>query len=567
MHGGPGSDASLVARAREGDLIAFDRLIARHRQRVFGIARQMAGSPEAAQDIAQEAFLQAFRCLDGLRAHDRFGQWLNTIVRRQAQRWLRAGENRAEAADIETLRGIPGSLWQPAPHPPRELMERVRAALNVLSHRERTVMVLHYLEGRSCEEISQRLRMPAGSVKRILHHSRRKVRKEAEAMVQADKQQGGPRRLIHWIDGSPGEGRWSVFARLGNSLAQTLCLAVNKTAKTAKEISAESEAHPGYVEETTADLLEIEVLVSPTKGRYLANFLAFDASDWRRLMGLVRQPAARAAEQLAKSQDRLRSAFEKTPLAASGWTWGDILWPMYSVLVTNVGASRNEPASFRLPRPARPGGGRYWLGGHEEVPDLPLVWVTGFNYYGEQPGWSFRLGYFWTWGLEREHKGFRRGEDGLTAIALFADGAVPQQEALSRLAGEREHWLGILADLIRVGLLDRTNGQLRLTIPVFTQSDSDMLTPEIDAVISPVINEVAVPALTDVDHLLDEMGYKHRRDQYPQWHRWLTSNIMGEALRFLMEQGVLPRPATPAPVTFAFIAWKGDLPLMSWGVQ
>ena len=565
MDGGAGSDASLVARAREGDLSAFDRLIARHRQRVFGIARQMAGSPEAAQDIAQEAFLQAFRSLDGLRAHDRFGAWLNTILRRQAQRWLRAGDNQSEPADIETLQGIPGFLWQPAPQPPREVMERVQAALGVLSQRERSVMILHYLEGRSCEEIAQRLRISAGSVKRILHYSRRKARKEAEAMAASQEGPGGPRRLIHWIDGCAGQSRLNVFALLRPRLAQRVCLAVNKTAKTAQQISQEAQAHLRYVEETTSDLLEIEVLVSPKKGTYLANFIAFDGADWRRLMGLVRQPAAKVATELAESQDKLRAAFERTPLAASGWAWGDILWSFYGVLVALTGTLRNQPTSYRLPPPERPDGARYWLGGHEEVPGLPPVWSTGLNFCPEDPRSPLHWGYFWTWGLEREHRGL--GGDALTCAAVFADGPLGEQEALARLEGDHEHWRGILADLLKPGFLRRTNGQFRLGIPVFTQGDSDVLTPEIDAVMQPIMNDVVVPALTDVDRLLDEMGYGHRREQYPQWHRWLSSNIMGEALRFLMEQGMLPRPGEPAPPTFAFVTWKGDLPLMSWGVQ
>lgn len=562
MGRGVGSDADLVGRAREGHLDSFDRLITRHRHRIFGIARETTGDPEAAQDIAQEAFLQAFRSLPVLRNHDRFGPWLNTIVRRQAQRWLRSRAGRSEPMDTDTIRGVPGYLCQPDPEPPGEIAERVRAALAALSDRERSVMILHYLEGRSCEQIARGLHIPVGSVKRILHYSRRKARKEGEAM--AHEQRGGPRRLIHWIDGSSGQGHGSVFERLRPSLAQTVCLAVNKTPKTAQQISQEVQAHPGFIEETAADLLEAEILASPSKGKYLTNFIAFEAADWRRLMGLVREPAAQVAERLAKSEARLRCAFEKAPLAASGWAWEHILWPMYSVLVTNVAASRNEPASFRLPRPERPGGGRYWLGGHEEVRDLPPVWCTGFNSHGGGcPG--LQHGYFWTWGLEREHRGL--AGDSLTAVALFADGLLTEREALARSAGDPEHWRGILADLVKSGFVKRADGRLRAGIPIFTQGDSDVLTAEIDATMRPIIDEVVVPSLTDVDRMLDEFAYDHRREQYAQWHRWLTSNVMGEALRFLMEQGVLPRPTDPAPATFAHIAWKGDLPLMSFGVE
>ena len=91
-------------------------------------------------------------------------------------------------------------------------------------------------------------------------------------------------------------------------------------------------------------------------------------------------------------------------------------------------------------------------------------------------------------------------------------------------------------------------------------------TPAVDAAVKPIIGEVVVPALSGVPAQLDEMGYGHRRDQYGQWQRWIALSIMGEAVHFLLEQGVLPPPPDPTPASFAFIAWKGDLALTSWGV-
>jgi hypothetical protein len=82
----------------------------------------------------------------------------------------------------------------------------------------------------------------------------------------------------------------------------------------------------------------------------------------------------------------------------------------------------------------------------------------------------------------------------------------------------------------------------------------------------PVIEEVVVPALSDLPAQLDKMGYGHRRDQFGQWQRWITGSIMAEAVHFLLEQGVLSPLPDPAPPSFAFIAWKSDLALTSWGM-
>ena len=564
MDGRGNRDADMVQRARQGDLDAFDTLIRRHRSRLYHIARQITFDREAAQDVLQNALVNAFRALGGLREEHRFGEWLNSIVRREAQSWVRSGERQPEPMDLSALRGVP-SIWSLPPEPPGELVERVRNALSALAQRERRAMILRYLEGRSYQEIASHLHIPIGSVRRILHNSRRKVREECETMATAERKPG-PRKLVIWSQGSyEYRGDYNLWERFEESLVQTICLAANKRPKSIKEIAEEAAAHPDYVSQTVDSLTELEVLVSPQKGKYLANFLALDAQDWRRLVGPVKEPAGAAAKSLAAGEKRLRAAFEKTPLAASGWKWADVIWVVYGVLVTNFGACRALSPQHRPSWPTRPHG-RYWLGGHEEDPGFGPVWMTGCNMGGLDP--ESRWGWFWTYGLNKERPSVGQGPgDRVKTLWAFADDPLTETEAVTRLGGDPEHWRCEVAELVKSGFLRKADGKYRLAVPLFTRGDSDVLTPEIDALIAPVTKEVSEPALQGVDALLDEMGYGLRRDNYPVWCEWVHGRIMGESLRFLMEQGVLPRPPDPAPETFGFVAWKGDLPLMSWGWQ
>jgi RNA polymerase sigma-70 factor (ECF subfamily) len=556
-----GTDAHLVARAREGDAAALDQLIARHRGRLFGIARHMTGSADAAQDIVQEALVSALTSLSCLRDGNSFGKWLNTIVRRQVVRWRRERDRRPEPVGDLVLRGAPAAVWDRPEVASPELLESIREALEVLKRRDRQVMVLHYLEGRTCDEIASIMGLSQGGVKRILHDSRNKVREEYEAMSETG---GEPRirRLRHWIAGSVVPQRANVFYRLKHRLAQAVCLSVNKRPKTVKQISEQVGAHADYVADTVQDLAEIDVLESPGKRRYLANFIALDGEDWRRLTKFVPEPAGEAAKRLAAAEDRLRGAFEKTQLAAAGWEWNEVAWVIYAVLAANMGVSHTQPDSYRSSAPKRPDGGRYWLGGCEEAEDLPTLWGTGLNSsFGKLEG--LEVGHWWSWGLEREHPtAFSAGDDAYTALAAFRQGPLTEAEVLGRLGGDAEHWQGILAHLIKDGVLRRVNGEIRAGIPIFTQQESDVLTDEVKSVVAPITGEVAEPALALVPEALDKMGYGHRQEQYPQWLRWLAGDIMGEALRFLMEQGVLPRPPRRAPATFAMLAWESGIPLM-----
>jgi RNA polymerase sigma-70 factor (ECF subfamily) len=553
-------DADLVVRTREGDLDAFSRLIARHRSRLYELARHIAHDRDAAQDIVQEALLRAFRSLDSLRAPDSVGPWLNTIVRRLAQQWLRDGDHRPEPVDGALLRGAPAVFWPAPPEPPAEVVERVRAALAVLSERERRAMVLHYLEGRSCEEIAAELGLATSSVRRILYNSRRKARKGAETMADTKQEKRGPRALKVWISGDTGTDLDTIFDYLAPPLAQSVCLAVNKQAKAVAEIARQVEASEGYVQPVVDKLLWDEVLESPQLGRYRANFIAFDADDWRRTRKLLREPAAEAAKHLAAAEPRLRAAYQGAPLAA-GWDWERMKWPVYAVLVANMGRERNLPEDCRAPAwPHRPDGGRYWLGAYEAAPDVVQSWTTGFNMHGSLP--TLRYGYFWSWGLNREHPVRLADTDRGPVVEALADGPLTEKELLARLGDDGEKWRQALASLVEGKLAERTGDTYRLSFPVFTEGDSEALTSEIDAVVKPTIGKVVVPAVAAFEAMLDEMGYGFRRDQYGQWRVWFAGDVMAEGVHFLMEQGLLPRPPDPAPPSFCFLAWKGHLPLL-----
>ena len=551
----------MVARSKAGELEAFDRLVMRHRSRLYGIARQITGESDAAQDVVQDAFVNAFRSLGALRDGERFGQWLNTIVRRQALAWVRDGDRRPETLGEAALWGIPSATWDTGPDAPTDVVERVRESLGALTHRERRAMVLHYLEGFTCEEIAAKLGVSAGGVKRILHDSRRKVRKECEAMAEAEKERRGPRRLKVWIDGSVPPGRWDVFDHLRPGLAQAVCLAVNKEARTAEEIAARVEAHVDYVREVVSDLVEMTALASPKRGKYLASFIAFDAEDWRRLMRLVPEPAAQVAERFAAAEGRLRAAFEKTPLAASGWEWSDVIWVMYAVIVANAGVSRCEGVGHLHPTPDRPGGGSYWLGAHEDAPGLPSIWTTGLNSSFSPAG--AHTGHFWTWQIEHGQVSATSSRADRAAIfELLVEAPRAESEIVELVEGRAEEIRSALADLVKLKMARPRNGKYELGIPLFSRAESDVLTPEVDALVKPAVAEIVIPALRGVDSLLDEMGYGHWREQYPEWHCWLGHNISGEALHYLMEQGVLPRPGKPVPPDFATLAWERGIDLM-----
>ncbi|MHC4342215.1 MAG: RNA polymerase sigma factor, partial [Planctomycetota bacterium] len=76
----PGSDETLISRARSGDAAAFDALILRHQDRVYNMAYRMLGNREDALDLSQEVFLTVFRSLGRFEAKARFSTWLYRVT-------------------------------------------------------------------------------------------------------------------------------------------------------------------------------------------------------------------------------------------------------------------------------------------------------------------------------------------------------------------------------------------------------------------------------------------------------------------------------------------------------
>ncbi len=167
----------FVRRAREGDLAAFDRLVERYQDAVCGVAFGIVGSFDDAQDIAQEAFLQAWRDLRDLADPARFPAWLYRIAANRSRDHLRRrrDDTRPDTPDLPSPDPGPADEVARA-----ELRASVLQAMRGLSEPLRVTTALFYIDGYSLAEVADFLEIPEGTVKRRLHDARKRLR---EAMM------------------------------------------------------------------------------------------------------------------------------------------------------------------------------------------------------------------------------------------------------------------------------------------------------------------------------------------------------------------------------------------------
>jgi RNA polymerase sigma-70 factor (ECF subfamily) len=193
----PTGDAALALRASRGDVAAFGVLVERYQRPMAALVARMTGNPDDVDDIVQELFIRAWKGLPRFRGDAQFSTWLyriavNTAIKHRSRR---RNEAAVSLSAEERIGGADG-LRAPADAPAhqggdpfelavaREREAQVRTAVGTLPEKQRTVVALHYFEGRSCEEISEIIGCSVGTVWSRLHYACKRLRGVLEARGQ-----------------------------------------------------------------------------------------------------------------------------------------------------------------------------------------------------------------------------------------------------------------------------------------------------------------------------------------------------------------------------------------------
>jgi len=165
-------EAHWVARARAGDSTGHRWLLERYRARVVRLAAHVLRRPDEAEDVAQEAFVRAFRKLPSFRAEGRFQAWLFAIVVRTCQDRCRLARWNAEVA----FEPREDTTFQRGPAEEVDTRLLVETLLDQLSPVMRATLVLRELEGLEYDEIARALEVPVGTVRSRLSTARARFR-------------------------------------------------------------------------------------------------------------------------------------------------------------------------------------------------------------------------------------------------------------------------------------------------------------------------------------------------------------------------------------------------------
>lgn len=174
------TDAELVAAVREGEPEAFAVLVERYQDRVVAAAYHLVGDRDAAEDLAQDTFVAAFRQIHKLRDPSRVGAWLHGITQRLCYKHLRraARSCELEAERAEALAAPPDRIDEPG---------ELCGLLNQLPEQYRQVLAARYLEDLDYDEIARLLGTTVNNVRVRCHRAKNRLRELFDALRSADQ--------------------------------------------------------------------------------------------------------------------------------------------------------------------------------------------------------------------------------------------------------------------------------------------------------------------------------------------------------------------------------------------
>lgn len=172
-YGSEVDEAFLISRATTGDQAAFGALVERYQNAIYNLAYRMLGSPEEAEDAAQEIFVRVYRQLARYDRERKFSTWVLTIATNYCIDQLR--RRRMQLVPLENIvpwarsreTGPEGEALD------REARDEVQGLLRELPEKYRAVLILRYWQDLSCAEIAEVLQLPEGTVKTQLHRARK----------------------------------------------------------------------------------------------------------------------------------------------------------------------------------------------------------------------------------------------------------------------------------------------------------------------------------------------------------------------------------------------------------
>ena len=188
------ADVDVVRRVQAGDVAAFDALIGKYRERVYGIIYNMTSNREDAADLTQDTFIKAFQSIQRFGGQSSFFTWLYRIAVNSTLSHLRKSRLRSffsldtlnadEPVAKDVVEALTDKTGVDRDTYVRELQEKLNDAMLKLSIKHRTVVTLFEFDGLSHQEIAEVMECSVGTVRSRLHYAKQLLQAELQPYIR-----------------------------------------------------------------------------------------------------------------------------------------------------------------------------------------------------------------------------------------------------------------------------------------------------------------------------------------------------------------------------------------------
>ncbi|MGF1763118.1 RNA polymerase sigma factor RpoE [Aliivibrio kagoshimensis] len=187
------TDQVLIERVQNGDKQAFNLLVVKYQNKVCSLVSRYVNNSGDVPDVAQEAFIKAYRALPGFRGESAFYTWLYRIAVNTAKNYIVAQGRRPPASDIDAEDAEyyeSGTALKEISNPENlslseELRQVVFSTIDALPEDLKTAITLRELEGLSYEDIAEIMDCPVGTVRSRIFRAREAVEKKIRPLMQS----------------------------------------------------------------------------------------------------------------------------------------------------------------------------------------------------------------------------------------------------------------------------------------------------------------------------------------------------------------------------------------------
>lgn len=366
--------------------------------KILGFAYQKLNDRDMAEDLASDIMLEVLKVIRSGKEIENFNALVWSISNHVFFKYLRRKKH-GDTAYLTELFEASDNVEAEALKKEQERL--LRREISLLAEKYRRAVVLHYFDGKNCEEIAELLEQSAGTVKWWLHEARTVMKEGMDTMREYGEKSFNPEYLFISCQGSLGTDNEPVSCAK-RKLAQNILLAAYEEPASIKELCVELGVSAAYVEDEVAALVENQLMKEVSRGKYQTDFVILSGNYGKTAAAIYKECFPEYYGSLMAFLNCHKEELSGGKFNLPGFAWERLLW-VYIHMITDFGLTKFKAEHCKVvsyqDMPQRPKGGKWIaLGYHGGTPDAVVTdapeymmwdgpvhrsseWAQGFFHY------------------------------------------------------------------------------------------------------------------------------------------------------------------------------------------